>query len=364
MSTPHAVIMAGGSGERFWPLSRLKCPKQLLPIVGDQPMLTQTLERLAPAVPIDNIWVITHACQQSAVLKTCPQLLPEQVIGEPLGCNTAATVALAAVLIKQRDPDAVFAVLPADQVIRDTAAFQKALSAAFDTARDTSALITFGILPTHPATGYGYIQRGAPLEGAASSEAPIYTVERFVEKPDAATAQTYFDSRQYYWNAGQFIWRVQAISEAFARYAPALWKGILEIDQGLAEGTPLDALMEQIYPGLEKISIDYAVMEKADTVLVIESTFDWDDVGEWPAIARHEPADSGGNNIQGQALVYEGKDNIVIGSSDHLVSLIGVDDLVVVHTPDATLVCPKSKSQAIKELVKKIAENPDWQHTL
>ena len=326
-------------------------------------MLKQTIDRLEVTIPVENIYVITHARQRSALIAVCPELLPEQVIGEPIGCNTAATVALATILIRDRDPHAVFAVLPADQVIHDAPAYQTALQAAFRLAQRTPALITFGVPPTYPATGYGYIQKGAPWDEADQSP-PVYTVERFVEKPDKHTAQVYLDTGNYYWNAGQFIWQVQAIADALAHHTPQLWQAMLGIEHGLAQGKPIHQLLEQTYPNLEKISIDYAVMEKTDNALVIESSFDWDDVGEWPAIARHCQADASGNIIQGQALVQQGKDNIVVGSPDHLVTLIGVDDLVVIHTADATLVCPKSKAQAIKNLVGKIAEHPDWQYLL
>lgn len=356
MKDRYVVIMAGGRGERFWPQSRLTRPKHLLPIVGDKPMLTQTVERLGAVVPPEKVIIITNREQAAAVREVCPMLPAENVVAEPIGRDTAAAVGLATLLVKHRNPDAAFAMLPADHVIHDEAGFQKVLDRAFSAAESEDALVTVGIQPTFPATGYGYIEKGdavAEIDGA-----PVYRVSQFREKPDLATAESYIASGRFYWNAGMFFWRVSVISECFARFTPGLWGALQAIDNGLSEGGVLDELLEQHYPGLEKISIDFAVMEKAETVRVVESAFDWDDVGEWPAVARHFPADEAGNVIKGIGKTQDASGNIIIAEPGHTLALIGVDDLIVVQTADATLVCPKSKAQEIKTLVKALANDP------
>ncbi len=362
MSNRFVVIMAGGRGERFWPLSRLSRPKHLLPIVGDSPMLTQTVDRLAGLVPAQNILVITNREQVAAVTEAVPSLPRENVIAEPVGRDTAAAVGLAAVLVKQRDPEAVFAMLPADHVIHDRAGFQRILERAFLLAERRDVLVTIGIQPTEPATGYGYLQRGEILENIG--DRPAYAVRRFVEKPDLATAETYLASGDFLWNAGMFVWRVGVIEAALRRHTPDLAKGLRGMENDLAAGRPLDDVLEAAYAGLQKISIDYAVMEKADNVATVESAFDWDDVGSWPASARHFPADDRGNVVRGDAVMENAGNNIVIGQKGKLIAALGVEDLIIVQTGDATLVCRRDQAQNIKSLVKRLEGQSEWKHLL
>ncbi len=351
MNKRYVVIMAGGRGERFWPESRLARPKQLLPIVGETPMLAQTIDRLEGLVDADNLFVITNMEQRAAVLEVCPQLDAAKVIGEPVGRDTAAAVGLAAVLVRREDPQASFAMLPADAVIHDAAGLRATLETAFAAAEENPVLATIGITAAYPATGYGYIQQGELLGNYL--ERDVFKVKRFVEKPDLKTAQSYLDAGDYFWNAGMFVWSVSAITEALASNTPTLWSSLQAIDKGLAEGESIDALLEAHYPGLEKISVDYAIIEKADNVVMVESGFDWDDVGEWPAVARHYPADDAGNVVRGAAHLEEASGSIVFSRDpDHLVALLGVEDLIVVKTADATLVCHKDKAQSIKALVQ------------
>jgi mannose-1-phosphate guanylyltransferase len=349
----YVVIMAGGKGERFWPQSRLSRPKHLLPIVGDRPMLTQTVERLEGLVPPERVLVITNAEQRDAVLEVCPMLPPGNVIAEPVGRDTAAAVGLATVLVQARDPNGCFAMLPADHIIHDTAGFRSVLDCAFEAAEAEDTLVTIGIKAAYAATGYGYIHRGEV--GQECSGRPVYTVRAFREKPDLATATDYVESGEYYWNAGMFFWRVPVISAEFETHTSGLWKALGAIRSGLSEGKPLDDLLADHYPGLEKISVDFAIMEKARSVQVVESAFDWDDVGEWPAVERHYPKDDSGNVAKGQAVVLGGCGNIIVNEEGHTTALVGVDDLIVVQTPDATLVCPKAKAQEIKNLVKSLS---------
>ncbi|MEM7673069.1 MAG: sugar phosphate nucleotidyltransferase [Verrucomicrobiota bacterium] len=358
MSDKFVVIMAGGKGERFWPQSRLARPKQLLPIVGDKAMITQTVERLPKDIPAENVFVITNIEQRDAVLEVCPQLLPERVIGEPIGRDTAAAVALATLLVKRESPDATFAMLPADAAIHDAENFAKVIDACFAAAATSSVIATVGISPTHPATGYGYIHRGSTQE--ADKGMPVYSVKRFVEKPDFETAEAYLASGEYLWNAGMFLWSVSTIEGLIREFTPDLYEQVQGIEADLDSGMGLAASMGEHYPKLEKISVDYAILEKAPHVVCLAATFDWDDVGEWTALERHFPQDDSGNTLRGDVFVENAGNNIVCADEGHTISLLGVDDLIVVQTPDATLICKKDQTQNIKTLVKRIGESrPD-----
>ncbi|MGC6425129.1 MAG: mannose-1-phosphate guanylyltransferase [Lentimonas sp.] len=343
--------MAGGRGERFWPESRLARPKQLLPIVGEKAMLTQTVDRLKGLVEPENVFVITNAEQRDAVLEVCPELDPAKVIGEPMGRDTAAAVGLATVLVRRENPNATFAMLPADAVIHDDAGLRSTLESAFAAAEANRVLATIGITASFPATGYGYIQQGDVLGDYA--ERTVYNVQRFVEKPNLETAQSYLDSGDYFWNAGMFVWSVGSIVAELEKSTPSLWSALQAIDQGLAAGERIDPLLAEHYPNLEKISVDYAIIEKASNVVMVESGFDWDDVGDWPAVERHYPADDNGNVARGLTEIEASNNNIVFSrDEDHLIALLGVEDLIVVKTEDATLVCHKDKAQEIKKIVQ------------
>lgn len=354
MSNRYVVIMAGGSGERFWPQSRQARPKHLLPIVGERPMLAQTLARIGDLVPIENVFVITNEVQRPQVLQVCPQLPPENVVGEPVGRDTSAAVGLATELVRARNAEGVLAMLPADAVIHDAAGFQKILEAAFVAATSAEVLVTIGIEPTSPATGYGYIHRGEPWQTVQGQH--FYRVRRFVEKPDLMRAQGYLESGEYFWNAGMFVWTVAAIDAAFASHLPDLHASLARIRSGLAAGEPTQALLAREYPSLQKISVDYGIMEKAQNVVTVPAAFDWDDVGEWPAIARHYPQDANGNTVKGHAQFLDAANNIVVSEDGHLTAVLGLEDLIVVRTADATLICPRSRAQDIKHLVKALAE--------
>lgn len=362
MSERFAVIMAGGRGERFWPQSRQQCPKHLLPIVGGKPMLTQAIERLEGLIPPERVIILTNASQREAVIAACPSVPEDQVVAEPVGRDTAPAVGLAKILVKQHAPNATFAMLPADHIIHDAQAFRSILATAFEAAETGDILATIGIAPTEPATGYGYIHKGAvqsTLHGRA-----IYQVQKFVEKPDLATAQTYLDSGDYYWNAGMFVWSVASIEKAFATHAPTLHAGLGKIEAELSAGKALSETLQAHFPTLEKISIDYAVVEKSNNIVTIESAFDWDDVGAWPAVANHYPHDAGDNVVIGSGALKDASGNIVVNEGGHLTALLGVKDLIVVQTQDATLICPKDRAQDVKKIVQQIGENPDWKNLI
>jgi mannose-1-phosphate guanylyltransferase len=358
------VIMAGGRGERFWPQSRLQRPKHLLPIVGDDPMLTQTINRLGDLLPKENIFIITNAEQADAVREICPQIPGKRVIAEPVGRDTAPAVALATALVEAECPDGALAILPADHVIHDDANLQRLLAAAFAAARETGGLFTIGIQPEYPATGYGYIQRG---ERVTQSEGqPVFKVRQFVEKPSLEVAESYLESGDYFWNAGMFVWTVEAIKKAYQAYAPELADKVISLATSLRAGTPVEELLAEVYPPLKKISVDYAILEKAGKdgkVYTMPSIFDWDDVGEWPAVARHYTPDADGNVSRGLTAILDGKNNIILNYGGPLAAVLGVENMIVVQTPDATLVCPKDKAQEIKKLVAALRKD-DTQHLL
>lgn len=358
MSARYAVIMAGGRGERFWPQSRLHRPKQLLPIVGGKPMIAQTVERLAGLVPPERIFIITNQEQRAGTVAACPGVPASQIVGEPVGRDTAAAVGLAVMLVSRLDPNASLALLPADAAIHDDTGFRRALESAFTVSERAERLVTVGISPTGPATGYGYIHKGERDVDAAGL--PVFSVRRFVEKPDLEKARSYVASGEFLWNAGMFVWSVPTIVAAFEKNASDIWSALKSVGVSLDHGKSLDATLREIYPLIPKISVDYAILEKATNVSCVPAVFDWDDVGEWPAIARHDKPDASGNILRGDSLVLEGRENIVISEAGHLVAVLGVDDLVVVHTPDATLVIPKARAQDVKKLVQHIAMRPDW----
>ena len=358
MNNRFVVIMAGGRGERFWPQSRLTRPKHLLPIVGDSAMLAQTVDRLDGLIPQENIFVLTNVEQRDAVLETCPSLLPNRVIGEPVGRDTAAAVGLAALIVDHEIKDAVFALLPADHVIEDSAGFCSVLESSFEAAEKNDCLVTIGIKPTFPSTGYGYLCQGGEMEKASGHI--VSKVDRFVEKPDLKTAEKYLSEGGYFWNAGMFVWRPSVILSEIAEHAPGLSEGLKDLRKSWNDSGSLVAAMDRVYPNLEKISIDFAVMEKADGVVMLESNFDWDDVGEWPAIARHYSADENGNVFKGNGVSVDSKGNLAFAEKGHCITLLGVEDLIVVQSGDATMVCHKDRAQEVKALAKKVSEkNPE-----
>ncbi|MBN2233868.1 MAG: mannose-1-phosphate guanylyltransferase, partial [Opitutales bacterium] len=301
--------------------------------------------------------------QVDAIRGMCPELPAENIVAEPVGRDTAPAVGLAALLVEQRDTDAVFAILPSDHVVHDAAGFRHVLAKGFALAGQGDHLVTIGIEATHPATGYGYIEKGAALQGADGIEIGN-KVERFVEKPDLATAKAYVESGRFLWNAGMFVWSVQSIRAAMARYHPSLANGLDRIREAVRGGKTLDEVLASEYPQLDRISIDYAVMEKASNSVVIPSEFDWDDVGEWPAIERHSGKDASGNLVRGLAVAVDSRDNIVYNDGGRVTALLGVEDLIVVHTADATLVCPRSKAQQIKKLLKELRDREETRRFL
>jgi mannose-1-phosphate guanylyltransferase len=343
----YAVIMAGGRGTRFWPLSREQRPKQLLPITGSDPLIRITVDRILPIIPADKILVVTGASHFEEVKELLPDLPPENILAEPEGRNTAPCIGLAAHFIHRRDPDGIMAVLPADHIIAKSAQFRSLIQTGADLARDRKVLVTLGITPTHPETGYGYIEAG-PLDSELDG-ANAYTVARFHEKPNFDKAQQYYSSIRYFWNSGMFIWRAQTILSCMRELLPNLARDLEELAQTIGQ-PEFAAAMETMYPRLESVSIDYGIMEKASGVLVLPADIGWSDVGSWTSAAKHWPTQDG-NVSQGDCLYIDSSGCVVYSPEKH-VTLIGVDDLVVVDTPDALLICPKDRDQDIKAVVE------------
>ena len=357
----HAVIMAGGSGTRLWPLSRAERPKQLLDVVDDgaggaHSLLAEAFARLQQVLPTEQIWVCTAARYGDQVLAALPELAADRLVLEPVARDTANAVGLAAALVADVDPEAELAVVSADHVIRPVDRFADALRAAYEAlAARPRALITLGITPTAPATGFGYVQRGAPTGQPGVAEAAS-----FREKPDRATAEQYLASGEYLWNSGMFVWRARTVLDALREHLPESAEGLAAVVAAPA-GPERDAVLASVFPTLPKISVDYAVLEPAATepgrVLVVDLDVDWLDVGSWPALAHTLDDDGSGNAVRGLAVVLDGSGNIVLSDDpEHLVALVGVRDSVVVHTADVTMVCPTSEAERVKQLLAAVEE--------
>ncbi|HET6408600.1 MAG TPA: sugar phosphate nucleotidyltransferase [Chthoniobacteraceae bacterium] len=343
----YVLILAGGSGERFWPLSRRTRPKQLLSLFSEETLLEGTLRRLDGLVPPENILILTTADQEKGVREMAKGIPASNIVAEPAKRDTAAAIALGVGWIAARAINATMVVLPADHLIQDIQGFQRTLRTAALAAEHTCELVTIGIKPTWACPGFGYIEVGNPLTMRdAPAGPPVANVVRFREKPSAELAEQFLASGTFRWNAGMFIWTIPAILNAFERYASPLAEFVTRLRKG-----DFVALLRDAFPSLPKISIDYAVMEKAGRVLVVEADFDWDDVGSWTAVAKYL-ADSGSDNRANTALcTVESGNNIVFSSGKKLIALMGVRDLIVVETPDALLVCNRHEAEKIKQLV-------------
>ena len=350
----HAVIIAGGSGTRFWPKSRENLPKQLLNISGQETLIQNTVGRISPVIPVENIWVITN---EQHAFETCYQLKkmgfpPSQLLTEPIARNTAAAIGYSAKILSQRNPDAIMAVFPADQVITTIEPFLKLLKQA-ETIANENHLVTLGIKPTSPETGYGYIKQGKAIEENS------FKVDRFIEKPDKLTAEKYLKEGSYYWNSGIFVWKVSTLLNEISLYLPKLHEQLEELTSNTApiKGKyPYQKLSEsgkKIFHSLESVSIDHGVMEKSTNVAVLPAEIEWNDVGTWTSLAEISKNDSHGNVINGNVVSVENSDSI-IQAENRLVAALGLKGIIVVDTPDALLVCPKERAQDVKKIVEQI----------
>jgi mannose-1-phosphate guanylyltransferase len=346
----NALIMAGGGGTRFWPRSRQQRPKQFLTLSGERSLLQQAWDRVEPLVPADRLWVITSRTHLEETARHLPRLPSDQIIGEPVGRDTAACIGLGAALIARRDPAATMIVTPADHVIEPAQEFRRAVRVAEQLAAEhPGALITFGIQPTFAATGYGYIQRG--IEIANREGIRTYRVQRFREKPDAEQAAKFLSSGDYFWNSGIFVWKARTVLDALAENQPKLHAAVESIAD--AWQTPQrEEVFRREYEKLDRISIDFAVMESAREVLVLEAPYTWDDVGSWLALERMHAQDAQGNTVLAKHAGLKTQDCVIIGESHHLITTIGVKNLLIIQDGDATLVADRSDEATVKQLVE------------
>ncbi len=358
----YAVLMAGGSGTRFWPASRRARPKQYLPIGGEEPLLRQTFLRLSGLVDRDRVLVVSAAGQEAAVRACLPELPQRNLLFEPKARNTAACVAYAALEIERRDPDAVQLVMPADHVIDPPEKLRATLAAGAALARTSGALVTFGIRPTYPATGFGYIEQGDAHPGQPEqSEHLAFRVSRFVEKPDLRTAQDFLASGKFLWNAGIFAWTSRSILEAFESLASDI-----SVPLRSAVGDP--ARLAQVYPELRSTPVDVAILERAQNVLTVPIDYAWNDVGSWAALAELGPPDASGNwrslGPDAELVLEDSTGCVTWAEGDDLIALIGVQDLIVVRAGDATLVCPRDRAQDVKRIVEQLSCMPRGERRL
>lgn len=339
--------MAGGVGERFWPLSRAERPKHLWNITGGECMLSRTFARVARFIPKSNIMIITNSAQIGGIQKHCPEIPRENIISEPFGRDTTAAVGLAALLVGERakGAESSFAVFPSDHAVGDLEGFSETVMKAFEIAEEGDRLVAIGIPPTFPATGYGYIKRSFEEDGA-------YKAERFYEKPSEARAVQYLESGDFYWNAGIFVWQTSSIANALKSHLPKSFEVLEKIKSEAEGGGNLMEAASKFYPQIERISIDFSVMEKAQNIWVVPAKFDWDDVGSWAAIERHLKRDEKGNIVNGEFYSCDASECVVFDTADRATAIVGLKDIVVIHSADATLICRKDCTEKVKELVR------------
>ena len=348
MSKPiYALILAGGSGERFWPLSRRNRPKQLLRLVSERTLLEETVARLEGFVPTERILILTNIEQEKGVRDLLEGFPKQNIIAEPAKRDTAAAVALGAGWVAARDHSATMLAFPADHVIADRAAFQETMKTAAAAAEETGALVTIGIKPTWACPGFGYIEQGEPVRLRSDGKIAVHRVVRFREKPNIDLAESFLRKGNFRWNAGMFVWSVPTVLSEFNRHAPELADFISQV----RSPKDLDKILHEHFAKLPRISFDYAIMEKAEHVLVVEASFDWDDVGSWQAVARYFKKDEHGNAANGALTALDSSDNIIFNDGETTIALLGVHNLIVVRTGDAILICHRHQAEKIKNLV-------------
>jgi mannose-1-phosphate guanylyltransferase len=346
----HALIMAGGGGTRFWPRSRQKRPKQFLHLASDRTLLQQAFDRMEAMIPAEHCWIITAEMYSEETARQLPQLSADRIVGEPCGRDTAPCIGLGAALMARQDPDAVMLVMPADHVIEPVQEFRRAAQVAAQMAQENpTALVTFGIPPTFPATGYGYIQRGAQLTHRQGVS--VFRVQGFREKPAPDLAEQFLQSGEYFWNSGIFVWKATTVLAALRERQPKIYTAVERIAE--AWSTPQrQAVLAREYQGLERISIDYAVMEHARDVLVVQAPFHWDDVGSWLALERLHPQDADGNTVLGMHCGIKTKDCVIVADPEHLIATIGIENLLIIQDGNATLVADRKEEGTVKQIVE------------
>ncbi|MBM7622992.1 mannose-1-phosphate guanylyltransferase [Sporohalobacter salinus] len=349
MITP--LIMAGGIGSRFWPLSRKDTPKQFLKLVDqDQSMIQATVDRISDLTSRENIFVATNQNYLADIKEHLPEIPENNITVEPMGKNTAACIGLASLYIERKDPQAVMVVLPSDHLIEDQSSYLEILNTAVEVANRGDNLVTIGIEPTNPETGYGYIAYDQDETEIKIDNA--FAVEEFTEKPDYKTAESFLKQGNYLWNSGMFVWRVDTIRKMFKKYMPKLHKGLERMKEAIGTYKEEEVLIEE-FKKLDSISIDYGIMEEADNIYVIPGNFGWDDVGSWSSLERFKEVDLDGNLVEGNHVGVETKNSIIHGNGK-LITTVGLENVIIVETDDAIMVCDKDKAQDVKELRNKL----------
>ncbi len=340
----YAVIMAGGIGARFWPRSKKKSPKQLLKIVGENTMIQETFLRINGLVPKENILIVTNETQKPGIMEQLPEIPVENIIVEPFGRNTAACIGLASIIIQQRSSDAVTFVMPADHIIGNNESFINTLKTAAKYSYENQALVTIGIQPSKPETGYGYIQIDED-----SGKNDIYKVLTFAEKPNYATAVNFIKSGDFFWNSGMFIWKIDSILYEMSQLMPDLFEALVQIKDQM-NNPDFPNILAEIYGHLKSISIDYGIMEKSDKVFLVKGLFSWSDVGSWEAVYELSNKDADGNVKVGSVYTDMALDSYIY-SPDKFTAVIGLDNLIVINSNDALLICKRDKSQDVKNVI-------------
>ncbi len=346
-----AVIMAGGKGERFWPRSRKNMPKQFLSLTDDgKTMIQHTVDRLKNIVAAEDVFIVTNKDYRELVKEQLSQIPEENILLEPMARNTAPCIGLAAVHIRKKYKDAVMVVLPSDHLIKYNEMYIDTLKDAIQVAEEGKNLVTIGITPTYPETGYGYINFGSRKED--KNNVVAYSVQRFVEKPNLDLAKEYLASGKYLWNSGMFLWKASTILSEFEEFLPDMYKGMAKIEESI--GTDLlDTVTEQVFSEIVGESIDYGIMEKATDIYTLPGNFGWDDVGSWLALERINKTNENGNVIQGNVISIDTSKSIIQGK-DKLIATVGVEDLIIVDTEDALLICSKESTQDVKKVIENL----------
>jgi mannose-1-phosphate guanylyltransferase len=362
----YVAIMAGGGGTRFWPWSRQERPKQVLPIVSHRSMIWETVDRLRPFIPPEKIFIVTARSQAEGLHREVPHIPPSNLLLEPVGRNTAPCLCLSALHIQKKNPQAVMIALPADHFIADCPGFLRTLRAAVEFAANQDFLITLGVRPTEPETGYGYIQKGQILGMAEGM--PVFRAKAFREKPTLAKARAYLRKGDYFWNSGMFIWQAGVFLEAAKKFLPRLYGEMMPLQDSL--GTPRERkALEKIYLQTQSMSVDYGIMEKADNVALIEAQFSWNDVGSWAALGKIWPKDDKGNALRGGARLGREKvlaidsSGCLIHGEEKLITVIGLKDMIVVEAGNAFLVCPRERAQEVRSVLQELKDR-GWKEYL
>lgn len=346
-----AVIMAGGKGERFWPKSRVNMPKQFLSLTDDGlTMIQHTVKRLLPMIEIEDIFIVTNKKYINLVKTQLPEISEENILVEPIGKNTAPCIGFAATVINSRYDDAIMLVLPSDHLIKNNEMYIETLEKAINIASKNSNLVTIGITPTYPETGYGYIHFEKN-----KSEQEGYIVKEFVEKPDIDKAKSYLDSGQYLWNSGMFVWKVSSIMKNIKQFMPDIYEGLLKIKNAINISN-FNSILYQCFDKFDSVSIDYGVMEKADNIYTIPGNFGWDDVGSWRALERINKTDENDNVINGDVIAIDTQKSVIL-SNKKLIAVAGLNDIIVVDTDDALLICNKENTQQVKDIIQELKKN-------